>query len=263
MIDLVFVFFAFFSAKISISGMPGDTIEINYNVDDIAKQKSFIYNDEQTFDFSDFQDSSRGEIHKRDPIIEIPQEAKGISIKYRKNYIDSIVVGEVIGCIRVSNDGGMIKLEPYNQSNNSGPKEQIQRKIVGLKKNWIKKDPDKFVFLRNDSIEIKIRKAQVDTRSYFMEEYLRSINEHEIPQSSPLFGFSQKPFNVRIIERFIASVLEAGECDIVKHNSNSNARYSRVMIEQFLFDCGGLCGWKGRRFYIGDILLLEVIDEMY
>lgn len=260
MIDFPALLVLCYSAKFAIVGKTGDTIEINYTLDGIPKQRSFIYSDEKVFYFSEFGDSSKGEMKTRAPIIEIPQAAKSILLKFRNTFADSIALGDTVGCLRITNASGIINLAPFDQSSNSGPKENVERKFVQLKKPWIKSKPQKSINLRNDSIRITIRVSQVDTTDYFINDFIMSIKNKEIPKESPLFSYSRKPINLRACENLLAKILMNGECEIV--DLRSNKTYNRIMIEEFSSYCGPLCGWKGRRFYVGEMLLLAVLDEI-
>ena len=65
----------------------------------------------------------------------------------------------------------------------------------------------------------------------------------------------------RLTSRFeyrIASLLENGKCLIL--NKQTNEIIPEIKRRTYSYHCGFLCGSGGRRFYVNDILILEVMD---
>ena len=60
------------------------------------------------------------------------------------------------------------------------------------------------------------------------------------------------------LEYRAADLLESGQCMII--NKNTNECISTIKIQTFDLYCGSLCGYGGRRFFINDIQVLNVLD---
>ena len=60
------------------------------------------------------------------------------------------------------------------------------------------------------------------------------------------------------LEYRIASLLENGKCLIL--NKKNNEIKSEIKLQTYSYHCGPLCGIGGRRFYINEFLILEVMD---
>jgi len=56
----------------------------------------------------------------------------------------------------------------------------------------------------------------------------------------------------------IADLLENGQCLVL--NKKDNAIISEIKVQTYNYHCGALCGGGGRRFFVNDILLLQVMD---
>jgi DNA gyrase/topoisomerase IV subunit A len=60
------------------------------------------------------------------------------------------------------------------------------------------------------------------------------------------------------LEYRTASLLENGKCLVL--NKESDEIVSEIKVQTYSYHCGFLCGDGGRRFYVNEILILQVMD---